>query len=334
LLTQIVLPNAAESSRPAFCPEETDMDPIAELIGRVDAGRIRADLYHLCDSPLPFRKVNCTLPGHKKSTLDETDDFLIERLRRLGYSPWREPAKAQAFGFDATKPRARAYAMPKPDAPWFTLHNIYAQKRGREHPDDVIVVVAHKDSQSWFDSPGAYDNAVGTSTILEFARLVAEQAPRRTIRFLWCNEEHRPWTSVVAAEGAKSRGERLIAVFNVDSIGGKSQAEIDARRKPNVTLYTTPEGRRLAERVSKANEEYHLGLDQRLHQRTRPGDDDGSFVKAGFPAAIANLGSYPYADPNYHDAGDTADKVDMPNVHLAAKAILAAILITDRDGPA
>jgi hypothetical protein len=310
------------------------MDRIAEMLGRVDAERIRADLYYLCQSPLPFRKANLTLPGHKQSTLDETDAFLLERLRRLGYAPWREPAKAQAFGFDATKPRAQAYARPAPDAPWYTLHNIYAQRRGSELPDDIILILAHKDSQSWFDSPGAYDNAVGTATILEFARLVAQTNPRRTIRFLWCNEEHRPWTSVVAATGAKTRGDRLIAIFNVDSIGGKSQAEIDAGQKPNVSLYTTPEGKRLAERVGRANEAYRIGLAQRIHQRPRPGDDDGSFVKAGFPAAIANLGSFPYADPNYHDAGDTADKVDIPNVWMAARAILGAILLTERDGPA
>ena len=51
-------------------------------------------------------------------------------------------------------------------------------------------------------------------------------------------------------------------------------------------------------------------------------------------AAIVNLGSFPYEDPNYHDLGDTPDKVDMANVHMAARAILAAVLMTDRDGAA
>lgn len=310
------------------------MDQIAQCIERIDASRIRADVSHLSSLPLPFRKANATLPGHRKSTLEETDDFLVDRLTRWGYAPTREAVKVQAFGFDATKPAARAYAKPQPDDPWYTVHNIYAERRGHEKPEEIILVLAHKDSQSWCFSPGAYDNAVGTATILEFARLMAQQEPRRTIRFLWCNEEHRPWTSVFAAERAKARGDRLIAVFNVDSIGGKSQQEIDAGAKPNVTVYTTPEGKRLAERVSRVNEEYRIGLAQRIHQRTRPGDDDGSFVKAGFAAAIGNLGSMPYTDPNYHDLGDTPDKVDTLNVHLAAKAILAAILVTDRDGPA
>lgn len=310
------------------------MDEINDRIRRIDRDRIRDDLFYLCQTPLPFRKANRTLPGHTLSTLDETDTFLIDRLGQLGYKPWKEAAKAQAFGFDASKPRRSAFAKPAPDDPWYTLYNVYAEKRGSQRPNEIILLVAHKDSQSWIDSPGAYDNAVGTATILEMAHVLARHAPRRTIRFLWCNEEHRPWTSVTAAEHAKARGDNLIAVVNVDSIGGKSPEEIDQGKKPNVTLYTTPEGSRLADRVTRANELYRIGLDQRTQKRDHPGDDDGSFVKAGFAAAIANLGSFPYADPNYHDLGDTADKVDLANVHMAAQAILAAVLMTDRNGAA
>jgi Zn-dependent M28 family amino/carboxypeptidase len=314
--------------------EADAMDPIADIIHQVDPERIRRDLSYLCELPLPFRKANLTLPDHIKSTLDETDDFLVQRLSRLRYAPWKEEARAQAFGYDATKPRHHTYATPHPGAPWYSLHNVYAEKKGQDVPAEIILFVAHKDSQSWIHSPGAYDNAVGTAALLELARVLAKYTPRRTIRFLWCNEEHCPWTSITAAANAKKRGDNLIAVINVDSIGGKSQAEIDQGKKPNVTLYTTEEGKRLADRVTRANELYRVGLEQRTQLRSQPGDDDGSFVKAGYPAAIANLGSFPYADPNYHEPGDTNDKVDVPNVSMAAQAVLAAALITDRDGAA
>lgn len=310
------------------------MDAIGQLIERINIDRIRRDLFYLSQSPLPVRKACVALPGHGQSTLDDVDDFLVSELSRCGYRPRKEPTQVQSFGFDASKPRFRGYAMPPADAPWYTVQNVYAEKRGERVPDEIVVLVAHKDSQSWIDSPGAYDNAIGTATILEFARLLADHRAQRTIRFLWCNEEHRPWTSVLAAEKAKQRGDKLIAVFNVDSIGGKAQADIDAGVKTNVTLYTTPEGKRLAERVSRANEKYKLGLKQSLYERKHPGDDDGSFVKAGFAAAIANLGSMPYMDPNYHNLGDTPDKVDLPNVHRAAQAILAAVLETDDAGAA
>ena len=47
---------------------------------------------------------------------------------------------------------------------------------------------------------------------------------------------------------------------------------------------------------------------------------------AGYRAAILNVGSLPYADPEYHLPGDTADRVDIENVAMAAQASLAAIL--------
>ena len=307
-------------------------DRIPCILKQLRADAIRDSLFHLSSDPLPFRKVNLTLPGHAKSTLDETDDYLLGELTAFGYEPTKEPVQVQAFGFDAGKPRRSAFARPGPDDPWYTAHNLYAEKRGSDAPDEIIVVLAHKDSQSWFDSPGAYDNAVGTSAVLEIARVLAGVQTRRTVRFLFCNEEHTPWTSVTAAENAKQRGDSLAAVFNVDSVGGKSQEEVEAGRKPNVTLYTTPEGKRLADLVTAANVEYGIGLEQRTHQREHPGDDDGSFVKAGFPAAIMNLGSFPYANPDYYDAGDIPEKVDVPNAFMATQATLAAVLRVDRDG--
>lgn len=307
-------------------------DPIPEILKRLDADAVRGHLFFLSSDPLPFRRVNLTLPGHVKSTLDETDDYLVEALTGSGYKPTKEPVRVQAFGFDTDKPRRSAYARPGPDDPWFTACNVHAEKRGSGVPDEIIVVVAHKDSQSWFDSPGAYDNAIGTSAVLEMARVLAAVPTQRTIRFLFCNEEHTPWTSVTAAVKAKERGDNLVAVFNVDSVGGKSQEEVDGGRTPNVTLYTTPAGKRLADLVTTVNREYGIGLEQRIHQRERPGDDDGSFVNAGFPAAVMNLGSFPYANPDYHDAGDVPEKVDIPNAVMATQVTLAAVLRVDRDG--
>ena len=83
-------------------------------------------------------------------------------------------------------------------------YNVYAERRGKTRPDEIILLLAHKDSQSWVHSPGAYDNAVGTVAILEIARIIAKLEPQRTMRFLWCNEEHYPWTSVLAANNMRS----------------------------------------------------------------------------------------------------------------------------------
>lgn len=218
----------------------------------------------------------------------------------------------------------------RPEDPWYTAYNVYAEKRGRSRPEEIVLALAHKDSQSWIDSPGASDNAIGTAGVLEMARVLAQYAPERTIRFLFCNEEHIPWTSVTAAQNAKKRGDRIVAVFNLDGIGVKTVEDAKLGKKVNVIGYTVPEGERLARLMMAVNTRYAIGLEQRIVKRTAPGDDDGSFVKAGYGATIVNIGSWPYGDPNYHAEGDIPERCDVENAALTARATLAAILTIDR----
>jgi hypothetical protein len=305
---------------------------IRSLIGGVDAGRMSKHLFYLSKDPLPFRKVNYTLPGHKKNTLYEADDFLAGRLESWGYRVDREGVRVQAFRRDASKPKHAQYSRPMPEDPWYTTYNLYAEKQGRSKPHQIILAVAHKDSQSWIDSPGANDNAIGTVSVLEIAGVLARYPAERTIRFLFCNEEHIPWTSVTAAQNAKARGDNIVAVFNLDGVGAKSAEQTAAGKKINVTAYTKPEGERLAELMGAVNARFGIGLEQRTVKRPGPGDDDGSFVKAGYPAAVVNIGSWPYADPNYHAEGDIPERCDVPNAAKAVQATVAAILTLDQ-GP-
>lgn len=302
---------------------------IARLIAEVSQEELQRHVFFLSKDPLPYRKLNFTRPGQTKSTLEEADDYLVAQLGASGYAVEKEPVQVQAFRCDRSRPRHHWYSPPDPSDPWYTAHNLYAKKSGTTHPNEFIYLVSHKDSPSWIDCPGAYDNAVGTSANLELARWLAGIPTRRSVWFLFCNEEHTPWTSVTAAENARDRGDNLVAVFNLDGVGGKPAEDVAAGRHTNVTLYTAPEGERLAELMARVNEEYVIGLDQRPYRREAPGDDDGSFIKAGFPAAVANIGSYPFAEPHYHEPEDTADRVDIPNVRKTAQATLAAVLTLD-----
>ena len=207
-----------------------------------------------------------------------------------------------------------------PEDPWYTAYNLYAEKKGRSRPDEIIVVCAHKDSQSWIDSPGPTTTRSAPSASWRWPACWPSTRPERTIRFLFCNEEHTPWTSVTAAQNAKARGDKIVAVFNIDGIGVKSAEQTAAGKKTNVTAYTEPEGERLAELMTAVNTRYAIGLEQRIVKRTQPGDDDGSFVKAGYPAAIVNIGSWPYGDPNYHAEGDIPERCDVPNAALTVQA--------------
>lgn len=306
---------------------------IRDVLAQVDEHRLRAALRYLCEDPLPCRRANVVRPGAAISTLDEADAWLMTQLAPLGFEIEREAVPVQAFRCEMSKPKSRWYAGPLPSDPWYTAYNLYAEQRGATRPDEIILVLAHKDSQSWVLSPGAYDNAVGTAGILEVARLVSTVTTQRTVRFLWCCEEHRPWTSVTAAERAAARGDQLVAIFNTDGIGGRPRADHEAGRRTNVTLYTEEAGRPFAELCGMVNEAYGLGLEQSIQQREQPGDDDGSFIKAGFPHAIVNIGSYPYRHDYYHDERDVAADVDVTNVAMAVQMILGAVLLIDRDGP-
>lgn len=303
---------------------------IRRLISEVDSGRISTHVFYLAKDPLPYRKLNLTLPGHAKNTLDEADDYLAGKLESWGYRVEREGVQVQAFRRDTSKPKSAQYSPPKPEDPWYTAYNLYAEKKGRLHPDQIILVLAHKDSQSWIDSPGANDNAIGTAGVLEMARVLAKYNSESTIRFLWCNEEHTPWTSKTAAQKAKARGDNIVAVFNLDGIGVKTPEQTAAGKKTNVTAYTRPEGKRLAELMGEVNARYAIGLEQRMVERSQPGDDDGSFVLAGYPAAIINIGSWPYGDPNYHAEGDVPESCDIKNAAMTVQATLAAVVTLDR----
>ena len=302
-----------------------------DLISAVDAERMRKDVFYLAKDPLPYRKLNLTLPGHEKNTLYEADDYIAGKLESWGYEMEREGVQVQAFRRDTSKPKHDQYSKPMPEDPWYTGHNLYGKKEGRSRPGEIIVVLAHKDSQSWIDSPGANDNALGTAGVLEMARVLAEYALERTLWFLFCNEEHTPWTSKAAAENAKARGDNIVAVFNVDGIGVKTAEQVAAGKKTNVTAYSESEGRRLAELMSEVNEPYAIGLEQRIEKKPKPSGDDGSFVNAGHPAAISNCGSRPYGDPNYHLEGDVPELCDVENAAMAMQATVAAVVTLDQE---
>jgi hypothetical protein len=70
------------------------------------------------------------------------------------------------------------------------LHNVIADLKGSEKPDEFVVVGGHLDS--WDGARGALDNGTGVATTIEAARLLAKAGarPRRTVRFmLWSGEE-------------------------------------------------------------------------------------------------------------------------------------------------
>lgn len=306
--------------------------PIRDILAQVSPARLREDLHYLCVDPLPVRRANYARPGQSVSTLDEADAFIAARLESLGYAVERQPCRVQAFRCRQHAPKSTWYAAPHPNDPWYDVNNLIVERPGSSHADEIVVACAHKDSQSWVGSPGAYDNAVGTVALLELARLLRQVEPHRTLRLLWCCEEHTPWTSAAYAKRCRERGENLIAIFNCDGLAGRDPELEAAGRRTFVAAYTEPAGQRLAELTATVNSSYDLGLEHSVVKREFPNDDDGSFVKAGYPAAIVCIGSFPYRHRWYHDERDTAEGVDVELLAASAQVVLGAVLQVDRFG--
>ena len=128
-------------------------------------------------------------------------------------------------------------------------------------------------------------------------------------------------------ETIKASGLKVLAVINMDAIGAKPLQQ--KGHLLNVTRYTTAEGERIADLMINLNNSLSIGLEQSKYHSERPSDDDGSFIKAGFPWAVRNAGSIPNGDPNYHTEGDIAENVDVENAKLVVQLTLATILHLD-----
>ncbi|MCL7958620.1 MAG: M20/M25/M40 family metallo-hydrolase, partial [marine benthic group bacterium] len=112
------------------------------------------------------------------------------------------------------------------DAAYHSAYNTIAVVEGSDWPDEWVVIGAHRDA--W--SPGAIDNASGTSSVVEVARafgaaLESGLRPRRTVVFAtWDAEE---WGIIGSIEWVEAHAERLrasvVAYVNQDApVSGSS----------------------------------------------------------------------------------------------------------------
>jgi carboxypeptidase Q len=102
------------------------------------------------------------------------------------------------------------------DAP---SHNVVAEIRGRELPDQIVVVGGHLDS--WDVGQGAHDDGAGVVESMEALRLIAslDEAPRRTVRVvLFTNEENGLRGGRAYAKAHKD--EVHVAAVEIDLGGG------------------------------------------------------------------------------------------------------------------
>jgi carboxypeptidase Q len=206
--------------------------------------------------------------------------------------------------------RLRSTARMLPEA---ESANVIGEIRGRERPDEVVLLGAHLDS--WDLGTGGIDDGAGVGIVTEAARRIGQlkERPRRTIRvILFANEEFG--TSGARAYAKEQAAELPKHVFAAESDFGA--------------------GKVFRLRSSVAAD--HLGLVADLARLLAPLGVELGANDAQGGADISPLasGRVPIFDLNqdgtlyfdwHHTANDTADKIDPKEIdqNVAAWAALA-----------
>ena len=112
--------------------------------------------------------------------------------------------------------------IPKP----VRLRDAVAIQRGRERPDEVIIIQGHIDSRVsdpldfTHDAPGANDDGSGSALVLESARVLSQQKYPVTIVYaLLSGEEQGLFGGKLLADYAAEHGWKVKAVLNNDIVG-------------------------------------------------------------------------------------------------------------------
>ena len=189
--------------------------------------------------------------------------------------------------------------------------NIIGEIRGRENPDEWVLVGAHLDS--WDLGTGAQDNATGSVMVLEAARSIAtlSVAPRRSIRFaLWAGEEPGIPGSAVYVNAHRDELKNCVVALNVDNGAGHPLGWKVARSDIREAMQPIS---------SKFLKE--LGGDG-LSPVVDCGSDNCPFLLEGIPVLNQWVDMSLYREL-HHKGSDTFDKIDP--LHFKADAAIVAV---------
>lgn len=231
----------------------------------------------------------------------------------------REDAQRIGRLLDSGKKVRMRVALPNQVGGPFESENVVAEIRGREKPEEAVIIGAHLDS--WDLGTGCLDNACNAAMVVEVARAIqaTRPHPRRTVRFiLFSGEEEGLLGSKAYVEQHRGDLDRIVAVIVHDigtgrisgySVGGRQDIE------PALGEILAP----VASRGANAHTTDAFF-----------GTDHFYFLLEGVPTLVANQDTTDYV-PNYHAASDTFDKVDVAELrNQAGIAAAVAYNIADR----
>jgi len=238
--------------------------------------------------------------------LDRAARYISAQLSSGGYAPeWQT--------FDVAK---------------IPVSNVEATLTGTAHAAEIVVVGAHYDTVA--GCPGANDNGTGVAAVLELAQRFSGRPQPRTIRFVAFVNEEPPFFrtahmgSVVYANAAKDRGDRIAAMLALETMGYYSDEKGSQQYPAEIASHYPDVGDFIGFVANSASERLVSQSQQAFEQRTRfplqalaaPDDvagvgwsDHWAFWQAGY-AAMMVTDTAPFRYPWYHTAEDTPDKID------------------------
>ncbi|HEX6897090.1 MAG TPA: M20/M25/M40 family metallo-hydrolase [Bryobacteraceae bacterium] len=211
-------------------------------------------------------------------------------------------------------------AMTNKTSATYQSSNVIAEIRGREKPDEIVLVGAHLDS--WDLGTGAEDNGVNVAMVIDLARAFHDLGivPRRTVRFaLFTGEEQGMVGSEAYVERHRNELDRFVAMLTFDSGSGHLAGFFlngrEELRKP----------------VDKALDAV-VGLNATQHVLDAvDGTDNFDFMISGVPNLVGIQDPAPYL-PDYHAQSDTFDRVNVRE-EKTTEAVAAVLLWSFAENP-
>lgn len=174
--------------------------------------------------------------------------------------------------------------------------NVIAEVRGRERPNEIVMITAHLDS--WDLGQGAIDDGAGVAIITAAARLIQDlpRRPRRTIRIVFAGAEENG-VHGGAAYGRMHGNENHIVAAESDFGAGRVY-----RFRTRFADAALPYGRAIQRQLAP------LGINPG-DNAANGGADTGALRAAGVPVVDLSQDGLDYFD-YHHTADDTLDKID------------------------
>lgn len=196
--------------------------------------------------------------------------------------------------------------------------NIIATQLGKTNPNDIYIICSHYDSVADYC---ADDNASGTATVLEVARILSTQCMDNTLVYaLWDEEEIGLRGANFYASQANNNGDNILGVLNIDMMGydGDDDDDFDIDVRPIANSIE------MKDDLVALLATYNFNLNVNVVNPGTTASDHARFWDQGYSAVLVGE-SWDNDDqtPYYHSSSDRFSTLDLPYFHELAKLIMS-----------